>query len=114
MSKTQNSEYDYISAENYICKKLKDAIEIYKKQTKNHSALAKIYKAYVIYTPKCDADGNSFFPLISVRNVTSQTDHECSTFFYTPLHSMCIVFALFGNLVNALQDYQSIQVNSSS
>ena len=54
-SKTQNSEYDYISAENYIYKKLKDAIEICKKQTKNHSVLAKIYKAYIICTPKCDA-----------------------------------------------------------
>ena len=36
--KTQNTEYSY------IYKKLKEAVEIYKDQTKNHSFLAKIYK----------------------------------------------------------------------
>ena len=35
-------------------------------------------------------------------------------FFYPPLHSTRIVFASFGNLVNVLHDYQSIQVGSSS
>ena len=40
--KTQNTEYNYIYVENYIFKKLKEAVEIYKNQTKNHSILAKI------------------------------------------------------------------------
>ena len=59
--KTQNTEYNYIYVENYIYKKLKEAVE-----TKNHSVLAKIYKVYIICTPKCDAFGNSFFPLLSI------------------------------------------------
>ena len=41
--KTHNTEYDYIYVENYIYKKLKDAVGIYKNQTKNHSVLAKTY-----------------------------------------------------------------------
>ena len=36
-------------------------MEIYKNQTKNDSALAKIYEVYIMCTPKCDAFGNSFF-----------------------------------------------------
>ena len=40
--KTQNTEYKYINVENYIYKKLKEAMEIYKNQTKHHSVLAKI------------------------------------------------------------------------
>ena len=63
--KTQNIEYSYIYVENYIYKKLKEAVEIYKIQTKNHSVLVKIYKAYIICTPKCDAFGNCFFSLLS-------------------------------------------------
>ena len=35
--KTQNTEYNYIHFESYIYKKLKEAVEIYKDQTKNHS-----------------------------------------------------------------------------
>ena len=42
------------------------AVKIYKKQTKNHSVLAKIYKGYITCTPKCDAFGNNFFPLLSI------------------------------------------------
>ena len=66
-SKIQNTEYNDIHIENYIYKKLKEAVEIYKNQTKNHSVLAKIYKVYIICTPKCDAFGNSFFPLLSIK-----------------------------------------------
>ena len=33
---------------------------------KNHSVLAKIYKVYIICTPKCYAFGNSFFPLLNI------------------------------------------------
>ena len=51
--------------EKLYIKKLKQAVEIYKNQTKNHSVLVKIYKVYIICTPKCDAFGNSFFPLLS-------------------------------------------------
>ena len=40
--KTQNTDYNYIYVENYIYKKLKEAMEIYNNQTKNHSVLAKI------------------------------------------------------------------------
>ena len=59
--KIQNTEYNYIFVESYIYKKLKEAVEIYKNQTKNtHCVLAKIYKVYIICTPKCDAFGNSF------------------------------------------------------
>ena len=64
--KTQNTEYDHIVIENYIYKKLKETVEIYKNQTKNHSVLAKIYKVYITCTPKCDAFGNSFFLLLSI------------------------------------------------
>ena len=35
--KTQNTEYNYKYVENYIYKKLQEAVEIYKNQTKNHS-----------------------------------------------------------------------------
>ena len=63
--KTQSTEYNYIYVQNYIYKKLEEAVEIYKNETKNHSVLAKIYKVYIICTPKCDAFGNSFFPLLS-------------------------------------------------
>ena len=52
--------------ENYMYKKLKEAVEIYKNQTKNHSVLAKIYKVYIICTPKCNPFGNSFFPSVSI------------------------------------------------
>ena len=45
--KTQNTEYNYIYVENYIYKKLKKALEIYKNQTKNPSVLAKTYKIYI-------------------------------------------------------------------
>ena len=31
--KTQNAEYNYIYVENYVYKKLKEAVEIYKSQT---------------------------------------------------------------------------------
>ena len=69
--KTQNTENNYIYVENNIYKKLKEAVEIYKNQTKSfflakHSVLAKIYKVYIICTPKCDAFGNSFFPLLYI------------------------------------------------
>ena len=63
---TQNTEYDYIYVEDYTYKKLKEAMEIYKSQTKNHNVLAKIYKLYIVCTPKCDAFGNSFFPLLGI------------------------------------------------
>ena len=39
-------------------KKLKDAVEIYKNQTKNDSILAKIYKVHIAFTPKFDAFRN--------------------------------------------------------
>ena len=66
MFKTQNTKYNYMYVENYIYKKLKEVVEIYKNQTKNQSVLAKIYKVYIMYTPKCDDFGNSFFPLQSL------------------------------------------------
>ena len=66
MFKTQNTKYNYMYVENYIYKKLKEVVEIYKNQTKNQSVLAKIYKVYIIYTPKYDDFGNSFFPLLSI------------------------------------------------
>ena len=47
-------------------KKLQEAVERDKKQTKNHSVLAKIYKIYIICSPKCDAFGNSFFPSLTI------------------------------------------------
>ena len=93
MFKTQNTEYDYIYVENHIYKKLKEAVKICKNQTKDHSVLAKMYKLYIICTPKCDAVKNRFCPLLS---------------------SMFIVFASFGNLVNVFRDYQLIYVGSSS
>ena len=65
-SKTQNTEYNYIYVENYISKKLKEAVKIYKNKTKNRSVLAKIYKVYIISTPKCDEFGNCFFLLLSI------------------------------------------------
>ena len=65
-SKEQNTKYNYIYVENYIYKKLKEALEIYKNQTKNYSVLVKIYKVYIISTLKCDVFGNSFFPLLSI------------------------------------------------
>ena len=45
--KTQNTEYNYIYIENYIHEILKEAVEMYKNQTKDHSVLAKIYKLYI-------------------------------------------------------------------
>ena len=54
-SKIQNTEYNDIHIENYIYKKLKEAVEIYKNQIKNPIALAKIYKVYITCTPNCDA-----------------------------------------------------------
>ena len=56
--KTQNTEYNYKYVENYMYKKLKDAGEIYKNQTKNDNILAKIYKVYIAFTPKFDAFRN--------------------------------------------------------
>ena len=47
--------------ENHIYKKPKETVEIYKNQTKKRRFLEKIYKAYVICTPKYDAFGNSLF-----------------------------------------------------
>ena len=35
MFKTQNTKYNYMYVENYIYKKLKEVMEIYKNQTKN-------------------------------------------------------------------------------
>ena len=46
--KTQSTQYDYIFVENYIYKKLKEAAEIYKKQTKNQKVLAELTK-YIFY-----------------------------------------------------------------
>ena len=48
--KTQNTEYNYIYVENFIYKKHKEAVEIYKNQTKNHSFLAKTYIVYYMYS----------------------------------------------------------------
>ena len=50
--------------ENYIYKKLKEAVETYKNQTKNQSLLAKIHKVYIICTRKCDAFGNLYFTIL--------------------------------------------------
>ena len=52
MFKTQNNEYNYIYVENYIYKKLKEAVEIYKSQTKNRSVLVifiYISSVYILY-----------------------------------------------------------------
>ena len=57
--KTKNTEYNYIYVKNYMHKKLTEAVEIYKNQTKNHNVLGKIYKVYTIYAPKYDVFGNS-------------------------------------------------------
>ena len=64
--KTQSTDYNHIYAENYIYKKFKKTVEIYKNQTKTQSVLAKIYKLYIICIPKCDAIGKRFFPLLSI------------------------------------------------
>ena len=64
--KTQNTEYKYIYVENYIHKKAKEAVEIFKNQTKHQSVLAKIHKVYIICIPKYDAFKNSFFPLLNI------------------------------------------------
>ena len=65
--KTQNTEYKYLYVENYIYKNLKEAVEVYIKQTKNHIVLAEIYKSYIMCTSKWDAFGNNFFPLLSIK-----------------------------------------------
>ena len=108
--KTQNTEYNYIYVENCIYKRLKEAVKIYKKQTKSHRILAKINKVYIICTLKCDAFGNSFFSLLSTMECYKPNRWQCSIFF--TLH--CTVSASFGNVVNVLHDYQLIQVGSSS
>ena len=69
--KTQNIDYSYIYAENYIYKKLKEAMEICKNQMKNHSVLAQIYKVYIIFFLEWDAFGNSFLPLLTIMDVKS-------------------------------------------
>ena len=112
--KIQNTEYNYIYVESYIYKKLKEAVEIYKNQTKKHSVLAKIYKVYIICTPKCIAFGNSFFPSVSIMECYKPSRWRMFYFLYPPSHSTRIVFASFGNLVNVFHDYQSIQVGSLS
>ena len=65
-SKTQTTEYSYIYVENYTYIKIKEAVKIYKNQTKNLSVLAKIYEVHIICTPKCDTFENSIFPLLSI------------------------------------------------
>ena len=114
MFKTQNNEYNYIYVENYIYKKFKEVVEIYKKQIKNHSVLAKINKVCIICTPKCDAFKNSFFPLQSLMKCCKPNRLWMVILLYIPLHSLCIVFASFGNLVNVIHEYELIQVVSSS
>ena len=63
---TQNTDYNYIYAENYMYKKFKKTVEIYKNQKKKQSVLAKIYKVYITCIPKCDTIGKGFFPLLSI------------------------------------------------
>ena len=63
--KTQNAEYNYIYVENYIYKKVKEALEMYKNQTKNNNVLVKVYKVYIICTPNYDTFGNNFCLLLS-------------------------------------------------
>ena len=46
-------------------------MEICKKQMKNHSVLAQIYKVYIIFILECDVFGKSFFPLLTIMDVTS-------------------------------------------
>ena len=81
-------------------KKLKEAAEIFKNQTKNHSVLAKTCKVYIICTPKCDALGNSFFPLLSIMECykpNSRRTVEQPVLFSLPsiaqyVHRLCIVW----------------------
>ena len=113
-SKHKTLKKQYIYVENYIYKKLKEAVEIYNIQTKNHSVLAKIYKVYILFTPKCYAFANSSFPLLSIMKCYKPNRWRMFYFHYPPLHSMRIIFESFGNLVNVLHDYQLIQVGSSS
>ena len=89
-------------------------MEIYKNQTKDHSVLARIYKVYILCSPKCDAFGNSFFPLLSIMKCYKPSRWRMFYFVYPPMQSTRIAFPSFGNLVNILHDYQSIQVGSSS
>ena len=98
MFKTQNTDYNYIYAENYVYKKLKKTVEICKNQTKKHSVLAKIFKVYIICIPKCDAIGKSFFPLLNIMECYKPNRWRLFYFLYAPLHSTRIVFASFGNL----------------
>ena len=84
--KTQSTQYDYIFVENYIYKKLKEAAEIYKKQTKKQKVLAEVTK-YIFYVlPNVMLlEAVSFF-------VINQTDDECPIFF--TLHStVCTSFS---------------------
>ena len=92
-SKHKKMNITILYVKNYIYKKLKEAVEIRKNQTKNHSVSAKIYKVYIICTPKCDAFGNSFFPLLNIMECYNQTDDECSIFF--TLH--CTIRASFSH-----------------
>ena len=69
---------------------------------------------YIICTPKSDAFGNSFRPLLSIIECYKRNKWRMFYFLYPPLDSTRIVFASFGNLVNVLHDYQSIQIGSSS
>ena len=90
--KTQNTEYDYKYVENYMYKKLKDAVEIYKNQTKNDSILAKVYKVYIIFTPKFDAFRNSFFPLLSIMECYTPNWWWMFYFLYPPWHTGRIIW----------------------
>ena len=98
--KTQNTDYNYIYVKNYVHEKLTEAVEIYKNQTKDHNVLGKIYKVYIICTPKCDAFGNSFFHLLTIMKCYKPNRWRMFNFPYPPLHSVRIVFASLGNLVN--------------
>ena len=113
MFKTHNTKYNYMYVENYIYKKLKEVVEIYKNQTKNQSVLAKIYKVYIIYTPKYD-DFGKFLSFTKHNGMVQAKKLKNVLFFYPPLHSMRIVFAWFGNMVNVPHDYQSIHFGSMS
>ena len=90
--KTQNTEYNYKYVENCIYKKLKEAVEIYKSQTKNDSVLAKIIKVYVAFTPKCDAFWNSFFSLLSIIECYKPNLWWMFYFLYPPLHTRRIIW----------------------
>ena len=74
-----------------------------KNQTKNHSVLAKTYEVYIICTSKCDAFGNSFFPLLSIIECYKPNRWRMFYFLDPPLHSTCITFASFDYLKNVLQ-----------